>query len=43
MLFDKSDGQTHTFSNFPASAVDEEDEEAGGDQSQVCTHLNVFF
>jgi len=33
VLFDKS-GQTHTFVNFPTSAVDDEEED-GGDKSQV--------
>lgn len=33
ILYDQSDGQTHTFTNFPNSAVD--DDEEGGDKSQL--------
>ena len=37
-MFDRSGGQLHTFTSFPHSAVDMDDEEEeGGDKSQVNT------
>lgn len=42
VLFDKSDGQTHTFTNFPDSAVDIDDEESG-DNAQVFLKSFTLF
>jgi hypothetical protein len=40
VLFDQSGGHTITFTNFPDSAVDDDD---SGDKSQVCEKYHVYI